>query len=283
MQLKKTLSKIVMPAVIIMVLLGSMSSCLSKKEIIYLQGVDTTYAVPRAIEQAFELHVHPDDQLAISVTSKDKSLLEQFNNNTLIGGGNNNQSGSSSANVNSGVAYFRVDRNGEIAFPIFGMLKVGGMTTREVSYMIQDLIRNGDAEHDSFVKDAIVNTKIMSFKITVLGDVSKPGEQTFTGERLTVLEALGRAGDLNNSAKRNEVYIVREENGNRIAYNIDLRDEKSVFTSPAYYLQQNDIVYVHPNKSARVKGSTSYTLLSVSSTLVSMVVSIVSLMIALNK
>ncbi|MBO4905506.1 MAG: polysaccharide biosynthesis/export family protein [Bacteroidaceae bacterium] len=283
MHLKKTFSKIVLPAVVIMMLVGSMSSCLSNKEIVYIQGVDTTYAVPRAVEQAYELHVQPDDQLAISVTSRDKTLLAQFNNNTLIGGGNNNATGTNSANIQSGVAYFRVDTNGEIAFPIFGMLKVAGMTTREVSMMIQDLIRNGDGENDAFVKDAIVNTKIMSFKITVLGDVSRPGEQTFTGERLTVLEALGRAGDLNNSAKRNKVYVVREENGTRVAYHIDLRDEQSVFSSPAYYLQQNDVVYVHPNKAVRVKGSTSYTLLSVSSTLVSMVVSIISLIIAINR
>ena len=149
--------------------------------------------------------------------------------------------------------------------------------------MVQDLLRNGNAEHSPYIRDAIVNTKIMSFKVTILGDVRNAGMQTFTGERLTVLEAIGRAGDLNSSAKRDHVQVVREENGRRMVYDIDLRDQASVFNSPAYYLQQNDVVYVKPNKSVRVKGSTSYTLLSVSATLVSMVVSIVSLIIAINR
>ena len=283
MQLRKNLSNVFIAVAIAAFVAMSMSSCVSRKDIIYFQGVDETYAMPKAIEQAFELHIQPDDQLAISVTSRDRLLIDQFNNNVLIGGGSSSTYSSNTANIQSGVAYFRVNAEGDIAFPIFGTLHVGGKTTGQVSRMIQDLIRNGDATHDAFIKDAIVNTKIMSFKVTVLGDVDRAGEQTFTGERLTVLEAIGRAGDLNSSGKRDEVYVIREENGNRIAYKMDLRDEASVFNSPAYYLQQNDVVYVRPNSSVRVKGSTSYTLLSVSSTLVSMVVSIVSLIIAINK
>lgn len=263
--------------------LSLMTSCISDKRIIYLQGADEAYATPKNIDQAYELKVQKDDQLAISVASQDKELIEPFNNNTLIGGGVNGYTGTNTANTTSGVSYFRVDLNGEIAFPIFGQLKVEGLTTKEVSQLIQNLLRNGDATHDAFIKDAIVNTKVMSFKVTILGDVKAPGTQTFTGERLTLLEAIGRAGDLNNSAKREHVQVVREEDGKRVVYDIDLRDQASIFQSPAYYLQQNDVVYVKPNKSVRVKGSTSYTLLSVSSTLVSMVVSIVSLIVAINK
>ena len=259
------------------------TSCMSDKEIVYLQGADQVYAMPKEIQQAFELKIQPDDQLAISVSSQDRELIEPFNNNTLIGSGSTTGYSSNTANVQSGVSYFRVDHQGEIQFPIFGTLKVAGLTTREVSEMVQKLLREGDAQHDSFIRDAIVNTKIMSFKVTILGDVRTPGTQTFTGERLTVLEAIGRSGDLNSSGKRDHVQVVREEDGKRVVYDIDLRDQASVFQSPAYYLQQNDVVYVRPNKSVRVKGSTSYTLLSVSSTLVSMVVSIVSLIIAINK
>lgn len=259
------------------------TSCMSDKEIVYLQGAEQVYAMPQEIQQAFELKIQPDDQLAISVSSQDRELIEPFNNNTLIGSGSTTGYSSNTANVQSGVSYFRVDNQGEIQFPIFGTLKVAGLTTREVSEMVQKLLREGDAQHDSFIRDAIVNTKIMSFKVTILGDVRTPGTQTFTGERLTVLEAIGRSGDLNSSGKRDHVQVVREEDGKRVVYDIDLRDQASVFQSPAYYLQQNDVVYVRPNKSVRVKGSTSYTLLSVSSTLVSMVVSIVSLIIAINK
>ena len=259
------------------------TSCMSDKQIVYLQGADSVYAMPREIVQAFELKIQPDDQLAISVTSKDRELIEPFNNNTLIGGGATSNYGTNTTNIQSGVSYFRVDTNGEISFPIFGQLKVVGKTTREVSEMVQNLLRNGSDSQPAFIRDAIVTTKIMSFKVTILGDVRNAGTQTFTGERLTLLEALGRAGDLNSSAKREHVQVVREEDGRRVVYDIDLRDQASVFQSPAYYLQQNDVVYVKPNKSVRVKGSTSYTLLSVSSTLVSMVVSIVSLIIAINR
>ncbi len=253
------------------------SSCLSDKKIVYLQGAETTYKQATDIQQVYELVVQPDDQLAISVSSKTKELIEPFNTNTLIGGGGSNYSGST-VNVQSGVTYFQVDKEGNIEFPVFGTLKVGGMTCKAVSEMIRKRLVEGN-----YINDAVVNTKIMSFKVTVLGDVKAPGMQKFEGERLTVLEAIGKAGDLNNSAKRNDVLVIREEGGKRVTYQMNLLDAESVFSSPGYYLQQNDVVYVQPNKSVRVKGSTSYTLLSVSSTLVSMVVSVVSLIISLNR
>jgi len=155
---------------------------------------------------------------------------------------------------------------------------VGGLTTDQVSKMIQKRMID-----EGYINDAVVNTKIMSFKVTVLGDVKNPGTQTYQGERLTILEALGKAGDLTNSAFRNNVLVVREENGQRRAYEVNLLDNQAVFSSPAYYLQQNDVIYVQPNKSQRVKGSTSYTWLSVGSTVVGMIVSIVSLIVALKK
>ena len=258
--------------------LGLMTSCVSNKKMIYLQGATQQYALPQSINDAFELRVEPDDQLAISVASKDVELLQRFNNNTLIGGGSNSQAGTNTVNVSSGVSYFKVNKDGNIEFPIFGTIHVGGMTTDEVSKLIQERMIN-----EGYINDAVVNTKIMSFKVTVMGDVKAPGTQTYQGERLTILEALGKAGDLNNSAYRNNVLIIREENGQRKAYEVNLLDNQTVFNSPAYYLQQNDVIYVQPNKSQRVKGSTSYTWLSVGSTVVGMVVSIVSLVVALKK
>ncbi len=258
--------------------LGLMTSCVSNKKMIYLQGATTSYQVPREIMDNFELQIQPDDQLAISVASKDVELITRFNNNTLIGGGNNSVTGSNTANVSSGVAYFHVNKEGDIEFPIFGTLHVGGMTTGQVSEMVQKRMVD-----EGYINDAVVNTKIMSFKVTVLGDVKNPGTQTYQGERLTILEALGKAGDLTNSAYRDNVLVVREENGQRKTYEVNLLDNQAVFNSPAYYLQQNDVIYVQPNKSQRVKGSTSYTWLSVGSTVVGMIVSIVSLVVALKK
>ena len=259
-------------------LMAILSSCVSDKKMIYLQGASDAFAVPKELEANFELKVEPDDQLAISVTSKDPELVQRFNNNTLIGGGNNPLIGTNTVNVQSGVSYFQVDQDGNIEFPIFGTVKVGGMTTREVSSLIQKRIKD-----EGYINDAVVNTKIMSFKVTVMGDVKTPGTQTYQGERLTILEALGKAGDLNNSARRDHILVVREENGKRVTYEVNLLDQKDVFNSPAYYLQQNDVVYVRPNKSQRVKGSTSYTWLTVGSTVVGMVVSVVSLIVALKR
>lgn len=253
------------------------TSCISDKKIVYLQGAEQMYAVPQQIEQAFELKIESDDELAISVASKNRELIEPFNNTTLIGSGTNGTY-ASSANLQSGVSYFLVDKKGQINFPIFGLMEVRGKTCRQLSDEIQQrLIAEGH------ILDAVVNTKVMSFKVTVLGDVKNAGTQTFTGERLTVLEAIGKAGDMNSSAKRDHVLVVREENGKRVTYDINMRDPKSIFESPAYYLQQNDVVYVQPNKSVRLKGSTGYSLLSVGSTVVGMIVSIVSLIVALKK
>ena len=258
--------------------LGMTTSCISNKKMIYLQGATQQYALPQEIMDYTELQVQPDDQLAISVASTAVELLARFNNNTLIGGGNNSQTGTNTVNVSSGVSYFRVNKDGNIEFPIFGTIHVGGMTTGEISAMIQKRMID-----EGYINDAVVNTKIMSFKVTVMGDVKNPGTQTYQGERLTILEALGKAGDLTNSAYRNNVLVIREENGQRKAYEVNLLDNQAVFNSPAYYLQQNDVIYVQPNKSQRVKGSTSYTWLSVGSTVVGMVVSIVSLIVALKR
>lgn len=257
---------------------GLMASCVSNKKMIYLQGAKDTYAVPQEIQQAFEMTVQPDDQLAISVTSKRPELIQPFNNNTLIGSGANSISGSNTANTTSGVSYFQVDKQGNIEFPIFGTLHVGGLTTRQVSSLVQKRLID-----ENYIKDAVVNTKVMSFKVTVLGDVRNPGMQTYQGERLTLLEALGKAGDLTNTALRENVLVMREENGQRTAYEVDLRSHESVFGSPAYYLQQNDVVYVQSNKSQRVKGSTGYTWISVGSTLVGVAVSVISLIIAIKR
>ena len=266
------------PLLVCAFLLGLTTSCVSNKKMIYLQGATQQYALPQDINEVFELQVQPDDQLAISVSSKDNELLQRFNNNTLIGGGNNSQTGTNTVNVSSGVSYFRVNKKGNIEFPIFGTLHVGGLTTSEVSAMVQKrMIEEG------YINDAVVNTKIMSFKVTVMGYVKTPGTQTYQGERLTILEALGKAGDLTNSAYRDNVLVLREENGQRKVYEVNLLDNQAVFNSPAYYLQQNDVIYVQPNKSQRVKGSTSYTWLSVGSTVVGMVVSIVSLIVALKR
>ncbi|MBQ7742131.1 MAG: polysaccharide export protein [Bacteroidaceae bacterium] len=257
-----------------------MTSCVNNKEMIYLQGADSIYANSIAIDKNFQLLIQSDDQLAISITSRDAALINQFNNSILVGsGGGSSPSGgsyTSQAMTQSGVCYFYVYQDGYIEFPIVGKVKAAGLTVDQLSENIRQQLSKD-------VNDVQVTAKIMSFKITVLGDVKTPGTQSYTGQRLTLLEALGRAGDLNASAIRTNVLVIREENGKRTSYKVDLTKPESVFNSPAYYMQQNDLVYVESNKSVKVKGSTSYTYLTVTGTLVSMVASIVSLIIALTR
>ena len=135
----------------------------------YIQGADTQYATPQDISQNYDLTVQPDDQLAISVSSKDAALIAPFNTQTLIGGAASSGYSGSTINTQSGVSYFYVDQDGFIDFPIFGKILVKGLTVNEVSDKISGMLRNG------YISDAIVTTKIMSFKVTVLGDVRNPG------------------------------------------------------------------------------------------------------------
>lgn len=260
-----------------LILVGT--SCVSNKEMIYIQKVDSLYQVPRAIEKSFELRIQPDDELAIIVSSKDKELVGFFDTQMLIGGGSGGSAnGGGAQGVGEGLAYFLVDKEGYIVFPVFGKLRASGRTPQELSAEIQERMVTGN-----YIKDAVVTTRIMSFKVTVLGDVKAPGTQTHTGERLTILEALGRAGDLNGTAIRNNIIVLREENGKRVAYKVDLTNTEGVFQSPAYYLQQNDLIYVESNKSVKLKNAPSYAYMGLVGTLVGLASSITALVFTLAK
>lgn len=268
MQMKKINS------VFLLFILTVCTSCVSQKKMIYLQGSDSLYAKSQQVEQYFELKIQPDDQLAISISSKDKELIEPFNNNTLIGSGNSQ----TQSNIQSGVTYFQVDKDGNVDFPILGVIKAAGLTRMELAEKIkQDLVRQ------DYIKDPVVSVKLMSFKVTVLGEVKTPGVQQITGERLTILEALGMAGDLLPSGKRENIMVIREENGQRATYIVDLTSGEAVFTSPCYYLQQNDVVYVEPNSAIRVKGSATMTTLTSTASLVSVLASLISIIIAISR
>lgn len=246
-------------------------SCVSNKEMTYMQGIDALYSVPQNIDANYGLTIQPDDELGILVTSKDKELIEPFNNGRVINGA------AGSGTSSSQMSQFYVEKDGTISFPILGSIKVKDLTTEQVAEEIQKQIRA------LYISDAIVNVKVLSFKVTVMGAVKNPGVQTLSGQRVTLLEALGKAGDLNNTAVRKNILVVREENGKRISYRVDLTDAASVFNSPAYYLQQNDLVYVESNKAEKVKGSTSYTYISVIGTFIGLATSVISLIVALSK
>lgn len=208
-------------------------SCASRKDIVYFQK--------DAIEQAkvsntYKTIFKADDLLQITISALDLEAVKPFNLPAV-----------SYATTTDRVVgtpqqqTYLIDNEGFIDFPLIGKIKLAGLSRSEAI----DLLK-GKLDPD-YVKNPTINIRISNFTITVLGDVKNPGTFNIPNERITVLEGIGLAGDLNISGIR-EIKVHREENGQKKMYTLDLRSNK-IFTSPAYYLQQNDVIYVEPNKA----------------------------------
>ena len=211
------------------------TACTSTKKILYLQ--DVVPLKQQEIEQKYEVIIHSDDLLAIMVNSRDPELALPFNMPMVT-----YQLGSNSTGQQRVLGYL-VDTNGDIDFPILGKIHVEGLTRMQLT----ELVKNKLIEED-LIKDPIVTVQFLNFKVSVMGEVSRPGSFTISGDRITLLEALSMAGDLTIYGRRDRVAVIRENNGKRTILFHDLRSAE-IFNSPCYYLQQNDIVYVEPNKA----------------------------------
>ncbi len=213
-------------------------SCASTKDIAYFQNklVDQ----PEKIDKHAGILIQPKDQLSIVVSSRNPELVAMFNLPVV-----SYQAGSevmSSSSYNQRLLGYVVDNEGYIDFPVLGKIHVAGMTRWQLAEMIKDkLIKDG------FLSDAVVTVEFMNFKVSVMGEVTSPGTYTIQGDKVTVLQALSLARDLTIFGKRDKVSVIREQDGERVIYEIDLTSV-DMFKSPAYYLQQNDIVYVEPNE-----------------------------------
>lgn len=227
--------KFIVYSLSIIVLLGS---CTSSKKVVYLQDVDPLKQ--QTIEQKYEVLVHKDDLLSIMVNSKDPELALPFNMPLVtyqLGTAGTAYSGQQR------IIGYLVDTNGEIDFPILGKLKVEGLTRQQLTELVKTKLITED-----LIKDPVVTVQFLNFKVSVMGEVARPGTFNITGDRITLLEALSMAGDLTIYGKRDRVAVIREANGKRTVLFHDLRSA-DLFKSPCYYLQQNDIVYVEPNKA----------------------------------
>lgn len=212
-----------------------LTACTSTKKIIYLQ--DVVPLKQQEIEQKYEVIIHSDDLLAIMVNSRDPELALPFNMPMIT-----YQLGSAS-NGQQRVLGYLVDTNGNIDFPILGQIHAEGLTRMQLTELIKNRLIEGD-----LIKDPIVTVQFLNFKISVMGEVGRPGSFTISGDRITLLEALSMAGDLTIYGRRDRVGVIRENDGKRTILFHDLRSAE-IFNSPCYYLQQNDIVYVEPNKA----------------------------------
>ena len=211
------------------------TACTSTKKIIYLQ--DVVPLKQQEIEQKYEVIIHGDDLLTIMVNSRDPELALPFNMPMV-----SYQLGSNTGGQQRVLGYL-VDTNGNIDFPILGEIHVEGLTRMQLTELIKNKLIEGD-----LIKDPIVTVQFLNFKISVMGEVGRPGSFTISGDRITLLEALSMAGDLTIYGRRDRVGVIRENNGKRTILFHDLRSA-DIFNSPCYYLQQNDIVYVEPNKA----------------------------------
>ncbi|WP_455640367.1 polysaccharide biosynthesis/export family protein [Parabacteroides sp.] len=226
--------KKIITAICCFILLLGGSSCGSVKDITYLQGDGLLKKV--AIADTFNLRIQKDDLLDIVVSSIDPELLRPFQQQS---GGYYNGGDNMGYTNNRG---YLVEADGTINYPLLGRLKVAGLTRRELVDQMQNrLIKGG------FLKDPIVTVRFLNFRISILGEVSRPGTYNISSERITLFEALSLAGDLTIHGRRDRVAVMREIDGVRTILYHDLRS-MDVLHSPDYYLKQNDMIYVEPNR-----------------------------------
>ena len=222
--------------VILMIFL--LTSCYTSRRVNYLQSDRQRMALQ---VQRTPYLIQPHDILDIKVQSRDQEQNAIFNTTT---NDNTRLQANPASNFLTG---YPVDPEGNIKIAIVGEIKVSDMTIEEIRDLVQ-------SEIDKYLVDALVSVKMVSFKISVLGDVKNPGTNYVFNTQSTIFEALSAAGDLNLSARRNEVKLIRQKSGESIVINLDLRDP-SIITSPYYFLHPNDVIYVEPSKQNLVRNN----------------------------
>lgn len=227
-----------------------LSSCATPKEVVYFQDLQQTDGTLAAV-QAKEIRVRPDDKISIIVNSRDPQLTDLFNlpyvSRQL---GQTLRSVTSTYGQSQGVSGYTVDSEGNIDFPVLGKIHVEGMTREEIGRCIKDELIGQD-----LVKDPVVTVEFMNLTVSVMGEVAKPGRYAIERDRITILDALSMAGDLTIYGRRDAVMVQRMEGDTLQVYQLNLVSGQDVYNSPAFYLQQNDLVYVAPN-DVKVREST---------------------------
>lgn len=217
-----------------LLLLLFISSCTSKKKFIYFQGSMSGAEANKNYTPVLKA----DDLLSITVSSTDPLAVVPFNlpvNNMF-----NNNVGSYTQGAPTSPGYL-IDAEGNIDFPIIGKIKVAGLARPAAIDAIKEKLK-------VYVKEPTVIIRILNFKVTVLGEVKNPGTFTIPNERISLPEAIGIAGDLNITGMRKNILVIRDVDGKKTEYRVDLTS-KELFSSPVYYLNQNDLVYVEPNRA----------------------------------
>lgn len=236
-------------------------SC-GKKNLAYFSDLDDQREYKETITNFSEPKIQPDDLLSISVGSLSSDANVLFNRGVLTPVGSN-----SSGTNSKGEEGYLVDKYGFIEFPVLGKVKVGGLTKQEAKDKLV-------AELDNYLKRPTATIRFMNFRVTVVGEVNKPSTFTIPSEKVNVLEALGMAGDMTQFGKRDNVLIIREEGGVRKMARINLMSTEAM-KSPYFYLHQNDVIYVEPNKARDSQATIDTRLVSLSLAVISTVTLII--------
>ena len=253
--------------------LMAMVSCSTVKDIAYFQN--KVVNEPEAIDKHAGIVIQAKDMLSIVVSSRNPELVAMFNLPVV-----SYQAGSEVVNTgyNQRLMGYVVDNDGFIDFPVLGPIKVVGLTRWELSELIKNKLLN-----DGLLTDAVVTVEFMNFKVSVIGEVNAPGTYSLQNDKVTILQAISLARDLTIFGQRENVCVIREREGERIIYEINLCDV-SMFNSPAYYLQQNDVVYVQPSEVKARQSTTDDKALRMTSIFVSggsLLVSVAALIVNL--
>lgn len=227
-------------------------SCSTPKEISYFQDLQPG-VTELTITDPVEIKVRPKDKLSILINAQDQKLTNMFN--LPIVSQQIGQESTGSSGTSRGVSGYTVDTDGYINFPVLGKIKVEGMTREQIAEYL-----TGQLKEQELIKDPVVTVEFMNLGVSVLGEVNKPGRISINRDNLTILDALSEAGDLTIFGKREKVLVLRQENGKQRVYGINLCSAEHIYSSPVYYLQQNDVVYVIPNdtksRQSTVNGNT---------------------------
>ncbi|POY38107.1 sugar transporter [Flavobacterium alvei] len=246
-------------------------SCKPRKELVYYQNIDAL----KSSEQlnSYEIKIQPDDLLMIIVSADDPETAIPFNLSTISVPSVTNNNVMNARGEESMQSYL-VDASGTIDFPVLGKLKVGGLSRSELMKLLETKI-------SSYIKNPIINIRLTNFKISVQGEVTVPGTYSINSDRVTLIEAISMAKDLTIYGKRDNILVIREVNGVKSYTRVDIT-KADFINSPFYYLAQNDVVYVEPNKT-RINGAAVGANTGVIISITSLLITVITLIVTTTK
>jgi len=219
--------------------LGLLFSCASKDDVVYFNGTNSS---DNSIGlDSYSPTYHIDDELVIIVNALDAEAAKPFNKTSV-----SVSTDMLDARGRERIQTYRVDSEGQIEFPVLGKIKIAGMNREQATIMLQEKLTD-------YIKNPIVDIETVNYRVTILGEVVRPGTYNAINERITILEALSLAGDLTIYGERENVLVIQDYDGKKTYTRVNLKSN-DLFDSPVYYLSQNDVVYVEPNKT-RAKNS----------------------------